>query len=76
MTCIRIDGRTDDVCTENANQLVSEKRSAAGVNYLLEKGIEKERLDYKGFGESQPIAENTTDNGRQKNRRVEVKILD
>jgi outer membrane protein OmpA-like peptidoglycan-associated protein/tetratricopeptide (TPR) repeat protein len=72
---IRINGHTDDVGSEANNQVLSENRARAVYEYLIEEGIEKERLSYKGFGESQPIADNDTEEGRQQNRRTEFIIL-
>ena len=46
------------------------------VQYLIDQGIKADRLTYKGFGESQPIASNDNANGRQKNRRVAFKVID
>jgi OOP family OmpA-OmpF porin len=57
------------------NQKLSELRAAAVVKYILDKGVEKKRLESKGFGLSKPVADNNTKTGRQKNRRVEVKVL-
>jgi outer membrane protein OmpA-like peptidoglycan-associated protein len=69
-----ISAHTDNEGSESANQELSEKRAAAIVEYLVSKGIEKARLEAKGFGESQPVADNSTAEGRKQNRRVEVKI--
>lgn len=72
---VEISGHTDNVGSENANQLLSEKRAASVVNFLLSKGISKDRLIYKGYGESAPIASNDTEDGRALNRRTSVKII-
>jgi OOP family OmpA-OmpF porin len=53
---------------------LSQKRAQAVVNYLTAKGVTPDRLTAKGFGESQPAAPNSTSEGREKNRRVELKI--
>ena len=45
------------------------------VDYLIVQGIEEDRLTYEGYGESQPIADNETEEGRQENRRTEFKVL-
>lgn len=70
-----IGGHTDDVGNDKDNQLLSERRAQAVVKYLVEKGIQPERLQAKGYGESVPVAENTTEAGRAQNRRTEFKIL-
>jgi outer membrane protein OmpA-like peptidoglycan-associated protein len=65
-------GHTDSTGPAAYNQTLSEKRAQSVVNYLVAKGISPDRLTAKGFGESQPVAPNTTKEGRQKNRRVEL----
>lgn len=72
---IEISGHTDNVGTATYNQQLSDKRAKAVVVYLTNKGINSSRLQHKGYGESQPIASNDTDEGKQKNRRTEFKIL-
>ncbi len=72
---IRINGHTDDVGTDSDNLELSEARAKAVYQYLIDKGIEPARLDYKGFGESQPIDTNDTAEGRQQNRRTEFEVL-
>lgn len=72
---IEISGHTDNKGAMQYNQVLSESRSKSVVEYLISKGIAKERLEYKGYGLSQPIAPNDTDEGRQLNRRTEFKIL-
>ena len=73
---IEISSHTDNVGSAAYNEKLSESRALSVVNYLVEKkGIKKERLEYKGYGFTQPIAPNDTDQGRQLNRRTEFKIL-
>lgn len=72
---IEISGHTDNTGRKEDNQVLSEKRALAVFNYLLSKGIERERMEYKGYGQSNPIADNDTDEGKQKNRRTDFKIL-
>ena len=67
---VEIQGHTDNVGNDDANQLLSEQRAEAVYHYVIDKGIPSERLRYKGFGESQPIATNNTAEGRAKNRRT------
>lgn len=72
---VEISGHTDNVGSQTSNQILSEKRAQSVVNYLLSKGISKERLIYKGYGETAPIASNETAEGRALNRRTSVKII-
>jgi outer membrane protein OmpA-like peptidoglycan-associated protein/opacity protein-like surface antigen len=70
-----IEGNTDSVGKDAYNQKLSEKRAESVKNYMIEKfGIDKSRLSSKGYGESKPIADNKTKEGRQKNRRVEAVV--
>lgn len=73
---IEIAGHTDDIGEEKSNLNLSQKRADRVRNYLISKGIEATRIVAKGYGESRPIADNSTEEGRQKNRRTEVHILD
>lgn len=70
-----IEGHTDSRGTEEYNQGLSERRAKAVYDYLIDKGINRFRLTYKGYGESRPVATNETDEGRQLNRRI-VLVLD
>lgn len=72
---ILVSGHTDSRGMPKANQKLSESRVKSVVEYLQTKGISQKRLKYKGFGSSQPVANNATDEGRSKNRRVEFTIL-
>ena len=69
-----VGGHTDNVGPEHANRLLSEQRAKAVVEYLISKGIVADRLTPKGYGASRPITENSTDEGRQQNRRIEFSI--
>ena len=71
---IVIEGHTDNVGDEAANQLLSENRAKAVYNYVVDAFIEKERLDYIGYGERKPIVANTTKEGRAQNRRTSFRI--
>lgn len=72
---IQINGHTDDVGSEEANQQLSENRAKAVYDWLIAKSIDAERLAYKGFGESQPIDTNDTEEGRKNNRRTEFEVI-
>ena len=67
-------GYTDNVGSEAYNQRLSERRVAAVRDYVVKKGAESSRISGQGFGESKPIADNKTADGRVKNRRVEIKV--
>ena len=73
---VRIEGHTDHRGDDDYNQELSEKRAKAVLRYLIKAGVEGERLDSMGFGESMPIADNATESGMQKNRRVEFVIVE
>jgi outer membrane protein OmpA-like peptidoglycan-associated protein len=72
---LEISGHTDNVGSLKANTTLSANRAKAVVAYLAANGIPADRLASKGYGFSQPIAPNNTPDGREKNRRVEFKIL-
>ena len=72
---IELGGHTDNVGRPEANQRLSEQRAKAVYDYLINKGIPSNRLSYKGYGETQPVATNDTNEGRRENRRTEIKVL-
>jgi outer membrane protein OmpA-like peptidoglycan-associated protein len=72
---IEISSHTDNVGSAAYNQRLSEARAKSVIDYLTKNGIPMERLEFKGYGFSDPIAPNETDEGRQLNRRTEFKIL-
>jgi outer membrane protein OmpA-like peptidoglycan-associated protein len=72
---IEISGHTDNKGGAAYNQKLSESRAKAVVDYLISKGIQANRLEYKGYGFNQPIAPNDTEAGRQQNRRTEFKVI-
>jgi outer membrane protein OmpA-like peptidoglycan-associated protein len=67
-----VEGHTDNVGNAKSNQTLSEKRAASVVSAIVEQGIDNKRLQPAGFGQDKPIAENVTEAGRAKNRRVEL----
>lgn len=69
---MRIEGHTDSTGTKVGNLTLSQQRAASVVNWLVQKGIAKTRLTAAGVGDSKPIADNSTDQGRARNRRVEL----
>jgi len=74
-TVIEIAGHTDNVGDAAANQKLSEDRANSVKQYLVKKGISADRVQAKGYGDTQPIADNGTNEGKQKNRRTEVHII-
>ncbi|WP_194851767.1 OmpA family protein [Nonlabens antarcticus] len=69
-----IDGHTDSVGSEASNQKLSDERANSVLRYLVNGGIESNRLSAEGFGESKPIADNSTAAGKQQNRRTEINL--
>jgi outer membrane protein OmpA-like peptidoglycan-associated protein len=67
-------GHTDAVGRESYNQDLSERRAESAASYLISQGVDRNRVDTRGLGETEPVATNETDSGRAKNRRVEVAI--
>lgn len=72
---VEISGHTDNIGQASYNKQLSEKRALSVFHYLVEKGIEKNRLLPKGFGSDNPIATNDSEEGRQLNRRIEFRIV-
>jgi outer membrane protein OmpA-like peptidoglycan-associated protein/tetratricopeptide (TPR) repeat protein len=72
---IEIGGHTDNVGSDDSNQKLSEARALAVVNYLISKGVVANRLQSKGYGELKPVADNSTEKGRARNRRTEFTVL-
>lgn len=72
---IEIAGHTDNIGSPQSNLQLSQARAEAVRQYLIKKGINPNRLIARGYGDMQPIAPNTTEEGRQLNRRTEVRIL-
>lgn len=71
---IEIGGHTDNVGNKTYNQKLSENRAKAVYDYLILQGIAAARLSYKGYGDTMPIADNSTEQGRALNRRTEFKV--
>lgn len=71
---IQIDGHTDNVGQQKDNLELSNNRAKSVVGYLLSKGINQQRLSYKGFGATKPVADNNTETGRAQNRRTELYV--
>jgi len=72
---IEISGHTDNVGKPADNLSLSNNRAKAVINYLISKGIAAQRLIAKGYGETKPVADNKTEEGKAKNRRTELKVI-
>lgn len=72
---IELRGHTDSQGTADYNQRLSEQRAKAVADHLVSHGIERKRITWTGFGESLPVSSNDSEEGRQKNRRVEYRII-
>ena len=72
---IRIEGHTDNVGNPRANQRLSQRRAQAVKDYLVSRGIDGSRIEAIGHGDTQPVASNDTEEGRQQNRRIEATEL-
>jgi outer membrane protein OmpA-like peptidoglycan-associated protein len=72
---IDVYGHTDSTGSEAYNQTLSENRARTVANYLMSQGVPSARIRSQGFGETMPVADNASDAGRAKNRRVEIKIV-
>lgn len=69
-----IEGHTDNIGSDNSNQILSDNRAKSVLQYLVNKGIDSKRLRTKGFGATQPIADNSSTEGRARNRRVIIRF--
>lgn len=68
-------GHTDSTGSDAFNQGLSERRAQTVANYMTSRGVSSARIRWQGFGETMPVADNSTDEGRRLNRRVEIKIV-
>ncbi|MCE3280056.1 MAG: hypothetical protein K0S44_2247 [Bacteroidetes bacterium] len=73
---VEIAGHTDNVGNKDANQKLSEDRAKSVKAYLVKKGIQADRVVAKGYGDTQPVSDNDSDAGKQKNRRTEVRSME
>jgi outer membrane protein OmpA-like peptidoglycan-associated protein len=72
---VAVRGYTDSLGSEKANQHLSQERAGSVSSYLVTAGVAASRVKALGFGEQYPVASNDTDDGREKNRRVEIEII-
>ena len=70
---LMIVGHTDSIGTDAYNQGLSERRARSAADYLIQKGFPQDKISISGMGESEPVADNSTKQGRAENRRVEIK---
>lgn len=73
-TLVDVNGHTDSTGDDNHNYRLSERRALSVANYLTSQGNDPRRFSVLGFGETQPIASNSTESGRAQNRRVEIQL--
>ena len=73
---VEVDGHTDSRGSDSYNLKLSDARAASVMAYLTSRGVDAGRMTSKGFGETMPVADNATDDGRELNRRVELKITE
>jgi outer membrane protein OmpA-like peptidoglycan-associated protein len=71
-TAVVVQGHTDSTGSEEHNQGLSERRAGSVLNYLVGRGIDPQRITALGYGESEPVASNDSEGGRQRNRRVDI----
>jgi outer membrane protein OmpA-like peptidoglycan-associated protein len=76
ITKVRVEGHTDNTGTPRSNQKLSQERADSAMKALIKAGIDKKRLEARGFGQSNPLDTNETEEGRAANRRVELHILE
>ena len=74
-TYIDVYGHTDSTGSDAYNQQLSERRASSVASYLESRGVQSARIGTRGFGETQPIAPNDTEEGRSANRRVEIRVV-
>ena len=74
-TYIDVLGHTDSTGSDAYNQALSERRAQSVADYLSMRGVARARMGIRGYGETQPIASNETEEGRSQNRRVEIKVV-
>lgn len=72
---IQLNGHTDNIGKAEDNLVLSNNRAQSVVKYLVTKGIEQKRLSFKGYGATQPVADNNSEQGRAQNRRTELKVI-
>ncbi|WP_223477897.1 OmpA family protein [Oricola indica] len=74
-TLINVFGHTDSTGSDDYNQALSQRRANSVANYLATRGVSQQRMIATGYGESRPVADNSSETGRAQNRRVEIQIV-
>ena len=74
-TLVEVAGHTDDTGADTYNQALSERRAGSVASYLQAQGVQPVRFLVVGYGETRPIASNSTEGGRSQNRRVEITLV-
>ncbi len=74
-TIVEVSGHTDNVGSEAVNQRISEQRAQNVASYLISQGLQRERFEVAGYNYRHPVADNSTEQGRAKNRRVEIRLI-
>jgi outer membrane protein OmpA-like peptidoglycan-associated protein len=72
---VEIEGHTDETGTEELNQRLGQERANSVLRWLVARGVARDRLVAKGYGSERPLDDNSTDEGRRKNRRVEFRVI-
>ena len=74
-TIVEISGHTDSAGSDAVNQRLSQQRADSVGNYLIGQGLLRQRFEIVGFGKTRPVADNSTEQGRALNRRVEIRVI-
>jgi len=72
---IKVNGHTDNSGNSDKNQVLSEQRAASVANYIIAQGVSAQRVQSTGYGSRYPVADNSSESGKQSNRRVEIQII-
>ena len=71
---MKLGGYTDNIGDPAANLMLSQKRAETTMSELVKLGIDAKRLEAEGYGDKHPVADNSTEEGRQKNRRIDIRV--
>jgi K(+)-stimulated pyrophosphate-energized sodium pump len=73
---VKIGGYTDNTAERSYNLKLSQDRANAAMNQIASLGVDRSRMEAEGYGDADPIADNSTPEGRQRNRRVDIRVTD